>query len=430
MGRFLRLLLSFGPAFLLGLAPAIGAELRGHGGPVRAIAVTEDGKTAVTGSFDSSVIVWSLENGAARQVLRFHDDQVNAVAALSDGRFVSAGADGAIAIWREGSDAPDRILEGHQGPISGLAVSPDGATLASASWDRTVRLWPLAGGEPRVLKGHRDSVNAVAFLVDGTPASAGYDATLRLWPTDSGGTPLVFTLPSPLNTLVALPDGRLAAGCADGHVRILDRDGKIVGEAEISATPVIALAASPDGRLLAAAGLKGSIAVLDARSLAPVHDLVGPGLPVWSLAFTADGRLLLTGGTDRVVRQWDMATGEHVGAIVAGPADPLAAFEGDRGAEVFRACVACHTLRADEGQRAGPTLAGIFGRRIASVPDYPYSAALRAMDIVWTPETVAELFKVGPIAYLPGTKMPQQTIDSAHDRAALVDFLQRAAGTD
>jgi cytochrome c len=430
MRGFIRILLTFGPAFFLALGTGAAAELRGHGGPVRAIAVTEDGETAVTGSFDSTVIVWSLESGAARHVLRFHDDQVNAVAALSDGRFVSAGADGAIAVWREGSDAPDRILEGHEGPISGLAVSPDGTTLASASWDRTIRLWPLAGGETRLLEGHRDSVNAVAFLADGTLASAGYDATLRLWPANPGGAPLIFTLPSPLNTLVALSDRRLAAGCADGHIRILERDGAIVGEAEISATPVIALAASPDGRLLAAAGLKGAIAVLDAESLAPVHNLVGPGLPVWSLAFTPNGKLLLTGGTDRVVRQWDMATGEHVGAIAAGPADPLAAFEGERGAEVFRACVACHTLNADDGQRAGPTLAGIFGRRIASVPDYPYSAALRGMDIVWTPETVAELFKVGPIAYLPGTKMPQQTIDNAADRAALVQFLQRAAGTD
>jgi cytochrome c len=122
-----------------------------------------------------------------------------------------------------------------------------------------------------------------------------------------------------------------------------------------------------------------------------------------------------------------MATGEHVGAIVAGPDDPLAAFEGERGAEVFRACVACHTLSESAGLRAGPTLAGIFGRRIASVPDYPYSKALRSMDIVWTPHTVAELFRVGPAVYLPGTKMPQQTIDNPEDRAALVEFLQHAA---
>ena len=95
-----------------------------------------------------------------------------------------------------------------------------------------------------------------------------------------------------------------------------------------------------------------------------------------------------------------------------GVEDPLAAFTGDPGAEIFRACVACHTLSPDEGNRAGPTLAGIFGRRIASLPGYNFSEALRQMDIVWTPETVAKLFELGPAAYTPGTKMPEQRIGS------------------
>ncbi len=93
---------------------------------------------------------------------------------------------------------------------------------------------------------------------------------------------------------------------------------------------------------------------------------------------------------------------------------------------MFGACVACHTLTPNEGTRAGPTLAGLFGRRIASVPDYRYSEPLKRMDIVWTPETVARLFEVGPARYTPGTKMPEQTIGSAADREALVRFLEKA----
>ena len=109
-----------------------------------------------------------------------------------------------------------------------------------------------------------------------------------------------------------------------------------------------------------------------------------------------------------------------------GPDDPLAAYTGDHGADVFRACVACHTLKPDEGNRAGPTLAGIFGRKIATLPGYSFSEALKKLDIVWTPETVAKLFEVGPATYTPGTKMPEQTIGSAEDRAALVRFLEKA----
>src|SRR6266478_5166521 len=83
------------------------AQLRGHGGPVRALAISSDGQTAVSGSFDSSAICWSLTRNAAEQVLRFHADAVNAVVLLRDGRAATAGADGRIAIWTSGSAEPD-----------------------------------------------------------------------------------------------------------------------------------------------------------------------------------------------------------------------------------------------------------------------------------------------------------------------------------
>src|SRR5712672_3814941 len=119
------------------------AQLRGHGGPVRALAIAADGQSAISGSFDSSAIRWSLTRNAAEQVLRFHADAVNAVVLLKDGRAATAGADGRIAIWTPGNAEPDAVLEGHTAPIVALAASPDGKTLASASWDQTVRLWPL-----------------------------------------------------------------------------------------------------------------------------------------------------------------------------------------------------------------------------------------------------------------------------------------------
>jgi cytochrome c len=60
------------------------------------------------------------------------------------------------------------------------------------------------------------------------------------------------------------------------------------------------------------------------------------------------------------------------------------------------------------------------------LPGYNFSPALKALDIVWTPDTVSKLFEVGPAAYTPGTKMPEQRIGSAEERAALVKFLEKA----
>jgi cytochrome c len=410
---------------MVGLATA-QAQLRGHGGPVRALAISPDGKLAVSGSFDTSAIRWSLGRDAAIEVLRFHEGAVNAVAYLPDGRVATAGEDGRIALWRAGEPQPAAVLEGHAAPVVALAVSPDGKTLASASWDHSARLWPLDGGTPRLLEGHVQNVNGVVFARDGRAViTAGYDAMLRIWPPDNG-PPSAVTLPAPLNAVAVAPDGEVVTAGADGKVYLLSGEGELRSQIEAAQAPIIALAISGDGKLIAAAGIRGSVAIIDRATRRLERTLVGPGLPVWSAAFLPDSRTLLTGGTDRAIRRWDAVTGEPIGTVVMGaPADPLAAYAGDPGAQVFRACVACHTLAPDEGNRAGPTLAGLFGRRIASLPGYNFSAALKKLDIVWTPETVSKLFELGPSTYTPGTKMPEQTIGSPEERAALVQFLEK-----
>jgi cytochrome c len=411
----------------LALAATAQAQLRGHGGPVRALAISPDGKLAVSGSFDTSAIRWSLDRDAAIEVLRFHEGAVNAVAYLPDGRVATAGEDGRIALWRASEPQPVSVLEGHTAPVVALAVSPDGKMLASASWDHSARLWPLDGGRPRLLEGHTQNVNGVAFARDSRAIiTAGYDATLRIWPLDNGA-PTVVTLPTPLNAVAVAPDGEIVTAGADGKVHLLSPTGELRSEIEAAQAPIIVVALSGDGKLIAAAGIRGSVAIIDRAARRLERTLVGPGLPVWSAVFLPDSRTLLTGGTDRAIRRWDAVTGEPIGTVVMGaPADPLAAYAGDPGAQVFRACVACHTLAPDEGNRAGPTLAGLFGRRIASLPGYNFSAALKKLDIVWTPETVSKLFELGPSTYTPGTKMPEQTIGSPEERAALVQFLEQA----
>jgi cytochrome c len=249
---------------------------------------------------------------------------------------------------------------------------------------------------------------------------------LRIWPADPGGAPLVRMLATALNGVAVAPDGEIVVAGADGAVRMLRPDGTERAQMQVSPSPAIALALSPDGRRIAAASIAGAVAVIDRESATVALMLVGPGLPVWSVAFRPDGRELVTGGGDRMVRRWSAVTGEPVGALaMARPGDELAAFNGDRGAEVFQACVACHTLTPDQGNRAGPTLHGVFGRRIASLPGYNFSEPLKSLDVVWTPETVSKLFEVGPARYTPGTKMPEQTISDPADREALVRFLER-----
>jgi cytochrome c len=359
--------------------------------------------------------------------LRFHEGALNAVAFLGDGRIATSGEDGRIALWQQGQDKPADVLTGHGAPVVQLTVSPDGQTLASASWDGTARLWSLAGGAARVLEGHRQNVNGVAFTRDGGAlVSVGYDATLRIWPLAAGGSPRIVTLPSPLNAVAVAQSGEIVAAGASGKVFFLSAVGDAAGEVAAADAPLIALAISGNDKHIAASSIKGAVAIIDRDRRTVARTLVGPGLPAWAVLFLPDSRGLLTGGADRVIRRWNGETGEQIGEVAIGRAsDPLAGFEGEPGAQVFRACVACHTLKSQDGPRAGPTLAGVFGRKIASLPGYDFSPALKNLDIVWTPQTLSKLFELGPAAYTPGSKMPEQKV-GAEDRAELIRFLEKA----
>ena len=419
-------------------AQATDPALRGHGGPVRALAILGDGATLATGGFDSAIIVWDLNAGSAQRVLRFHDSTVNALASLADGCLISAGEDARIARWCGAGAAPVAVLQGHVGPIAALAVSPGGRHLASAAWDRQVRLWPLdvpgvpganaASTPSRVLAEHKAPVNGVAFLPGGQRVvSASYDGEVRLTPLDPAATSLQLQLPAPVNGLAVTPDGRIALTSADGRLRVLDQRLGPLFEIELPDGPLTAIAIAPDGRLAAVAGLRTPVTLIDLERRAVMAKILGPGLPIWTLAFARDGRELLTGGADRAVRRFDVATGLPLGSAIAGPGDTLGSTAREPGALVFRACEACHSLRPEDGHRAGPTLHGVIGRRIASAPGYAFSDALKKLDIVWTAETIARLFEIGPNAMTPGTKMPEQRVTDPAERHALIEWIAKAS---
>jgi cytochrome c len=416
--------------FLLALTGvALGADpLRGHGGPVRAIVRLDDERIATAG-FDQTIIVWRLANGSAERVLRLHDGAVNALAALPGGCLASGGEDARIVIWCGPEIGPVRVLEGHQAPVSALALSPDGHQLASGAFDRTVRTWDIASGrQSAVREGHAGPVTAVAWTAGSDIVSAGFDATVRLWPSDNRRPAEMAQLPAPVNALAITTNGEIAAAGADGRVTLLGADLSARGSVIADSSPLGALALSPDEKMLAASGLRGGVALIDRTEPSVRNHLVGPGLPVWSLAFNSDGTILMTGGADRVVRFWDAKAGVPLGPLMPEPEDTRTESE-ERGAVVFRACRACHTLTEADGNRAGPTLHGVFGRRVGTAPGYSYSPALTQRDIMWNKDTIARLFEIGPNAYLPSTKMPEQTITDPADRAALVDWLARETRT-
>jgi cytochrome c len=94
-----------------------------------------------------------------------------------------------------------------------------------------------------------------------------------------------------------------------------------------------------------------------------------------------------------------------------------------------RKCSICHTLTEGSARRAGPSLYQLFGRPAGTVADYSYSDTLVNSDIIWSDETINDLFDHGPDHYIPGTKMPMQRIVAQQDRTDLIDYLRSATAS-
>jgi cytochrome c len=400
--------------------------LRGHGGPVRALAALPDGRLA-SGGFDSTIIIWDLALGQAVHVLRQHETAVNALVARPDGCVVSGGEDARIRIWCEHGAPAASTFTSHQGAVSALALAADG-TLVSGSWDKTVRLWN-AQGTPRTLVEHTGPVTSVLVTTDGAVLSTSHDGVAKLTPVKGNGHGVSLArqlkIELPITSAAQLPDGRFLLACADGSLREVDAQltaASIVAQLQ---GPLTAVVISADGKTAATGGLRTPVTLIELTTAEAKPVALGNALPFWAMTLSTDGREILTGGNDRAVRRFDAVTGVPVAPSIPKPATATITETKDRGAKVFRACAVCHGLTAADTHLAGPTLHQIMGRRIASLNGYDYSGPLAKLDITWTPETIARLFEVGPAVYTPGTKMPEQRLTDPDDRRALVEWLAR-----
>jgi WD40 repeat protein len=170
---------------------------------------------------------------------------------------------------------------------------------------------------------------AVAFTGDGRRAlTAGQDGMLRVWNVSDGRELGAFAGPlEAVHGLAISPDARLAASAGGGHYPDLDQGpqqgtdftirlwdleaGKEQLRLKGHETYVWAVAFSPDGRRLLSCGAAGALRLWDTRSGEKLHTFHGHATSVSAVAFSADGRLALSGSSDTTVRLWDVASGRE-----------------------------------------------------------------------------------------------------------------------
>jgi WD40 repeat protein/serine/threonine protein kinase/tetratricopeptide (TPR) repeat protein len=329
------------------------AAFLGPKGGVNDLAFHPDNRhLAVAGA--EVVEVWDV--GAPKRVreLKGHSKWVYGVAYSADGKWLATGGWDRTIKLRDADTGSEKLtIFAHDGFVLDLSFSPDGGVLASTSEDRSVRLWEVPSGRPLgVLHGHSDFVQVVAFSPDGgVLASGGLEGTMKVWDRRSS-FPVVFDGHTGwVGRVWYRRDGRRVVTAPFAH-QVAGESTKgwdpSTGESDPALTgidpdklgdeylpPAVfppdygppRAVTSPDGKLIIRvwAGAverpmadrskdyaKNSVEVLDAKSGHVLHTLIGHTAEVRGLAFSPDGRRIVTSSWDRSIKLWDPDTGREV----------------------------------------------------------------------------------------------------------------------
>jgi eukaryotic-like serine/threonine-protein kinase len=286
---------------------------RKHAAPISRLAVAPDGKTVASASHDRTARLWHLDPDAPVAELRGHAYLVTGVRFSPDGtKLATAGGDGTVRLWNLRGE-PELVLTANAKFLYALAFAPDGRTVVAAGEDPTLHAWDLATGERRDLEGHAGVVTAIQVSPRGDlTASAANDGTVRLWALAPGGGPggtAVLALAGDrANDLAFSPDGALLAAATEvGRVVVWDVATRTEKASLRQGARVSSVEFSADGRLLASGGAAG-VRLYAVRDFTP-RGLADQAAAVNEARFSADGRKLVSAGVDGSVRVWSVAGG-------------------------------------------------------------------------------------------------------------------------
>jgi WD40 repeat protein len=276
---------------------------------IGALAYSPDGRTVALGTF-REVRLADAVTGATAATLANEAEEVRAVAFSSDGKMLAAagglpGQSGEVKLWDVASRKETLTIKGHRDCIYAAVFSPDGKTLATSSYDKLIKIWDVATGrEIRTLKDHIDAIYALAFTPNGKRLiSASADRSVKVWDPASGER--LYTMSEStdaLNTLAIDPTGMfVAAGGLDKTIRIWslgESGGTLVHSLIAHEDAILQLAWSPDGKTLLSTAADRSLKAFHAADLVDLKEF--PRQPDWVLAlqFSPDGKHFATGRYD------------------------------------------------------------------------------------------------------------------------------------
>jgi WD40 repeat protein/serine/threonine protein kinase len=293
------------------------------------LAFSRDGRRLASGTVGGSIKIWDAQHGGG-PLLSLHEDfPVTALAFSPDGReLAQAGRGRRVNLWSTTTVGPPLRSMQHTGFVACVAYgADDGRRLASAGEGRTVHLWDATSGRDVLgLRGHNDFCLCVTFSPDGRRlASSGLDGTIRVWdatPFREDQRQEKFTFSQHGDEVwrvaVSRDDGRIASGGLHTPLKVWDPATGRVG-AEFTGHPFVCfdLSWQPDGPRIASAGFDGvrfAVKVWDSRTGREEFPVPSP-TELFTVAYSPDGRYLVTAGLARTIQVLEAATGRAVGPL-------------------------------------------------------------------------------------------------------------------